>query len=105
MGKAADKPIDNFDGELEISVKFKASGKPVAVVVETRALPFLLEKEQLPMAETRVIEAMRSITDPFRVKVVTYINKEIEKEFSDEEPEPASENVLPLDENTETETT
>jgi len=105
MGKAAEKAPADCGGELEISVKFHAKGSAIAAITEKRSLPFLLKKEQLPMAEARIIEAMESITNPFRVEVVSYINKTIEEEFNEETVEPITENTLPLDEKIETETT
>ena len=103
MGTSKTKKEESLDGTVEVSLKFKGGEETVAQVDASLFLPFLLEKDQLPMAETRIVEAINSAVNPFRVKIVTYVNEKISVAFAEDTV--SSDDVLSLEQTTETETT
>jgi hypothetical protein len=68
-------------GDLCIECTFKISTHDTSIVdlKNNTNLPFCLEDAHLPMAETRLIEAIDSTVYPVRVEVVEFINKKIEQ--------------------------
>ena len=68
-------------GDLCIELTFKISTHDTSIVdlKNNINLPFCLEDAHLPMAETRLIEAIDSTVHPVRVEVVEFINKKIQQ--------------------------
>ena len=107
MGKAKEEEPQSSNGVLEIVLKLKHGddGKDIAHVKAEMFLPFLFEKEQLPMSEKRVVDTIDSIVNPFRVKMVAYLNEKLSEVHSQDQVGDKPEDTLVLEENAETETT
>ena len=73
--------------KLSIEWRDEDTGAVITSFEEVRTLQHLFKKEHLPVAEHRIFEYLDSSLNPSRVELVSYVNKLIADNYTEESVE------------------
>ena len=93
VNKNKQPPSGNGICKLSLEWVDEDTGTIITSFEETRTLQHLFKKEHLPVAEHRIFELLESTLAPFRVELVSYVNKLIADNYKEE---PVKEPLEPI---------